>query len=68
MVAEKRRSFFPIGDPNSLAVLFAWNVFLKKPLEVSESPIFLGRATLPFGAFYLKNSLLAALDELAAMW
>jgi hypothetical protein len=65
-VAENSRSFFPIGE-NSLAVLLAWNVFLRKPLEVSESlPILRGLATLPLGAFDLKNSLLAAEEELAA--
>jgi hypothetical protein len=70
-VALKSKSFLLVGEvPNSLAVLLAcyWNVFLRNPLDDKESPpILLGLATLPLGAFYLKNSLLAALDELAAM-
>jgi len=41
--------------------------FLRKPEEVRESPpILRGLATEPFGAFYLKNSLEAALALEAA--
>ena len=46
-----------------------WKVFLRNPEEERDSPpILRGCATDPFGAFYLKNSLEAALEELAARW
>lgn len=63
--------------PKGFAIAFSgfacfvalWNVFLRKPeLERESPPIRRGLATEPFGAFYLKNSLEAALDELAAKW